>query len=94
MRTLGMALGAMLALAGCNAHGSCCSDANCWGNYVCSADCTLNGGQQGTCLQRCQIDSDCADPGYVCDDVHTECGCEPAADAGAGGSCPQGANNG
>ncbi|MHB8418326.1 MAG: hypothetical protein ACYDCL_09635 [Myxococcales bacterium] len=92
MRLLGLVLAAALA-AGCNTHGGCCDDGDCWGNFFCSEDCSVNGGRQGVCLQRCQVDLDCG-VGEVCDLMHTSCGCEAPPDGGAAGSCPQGSNNG
>ncbi|HUB10192.1 MAG TPA: hypothetical protein VMB50_24525 [Myxococcales bacterium] len=95
MRALTLAAAAAWAIlaAGCGPHGSCCSDGDCWGTYVCSVDCAASGGPQGTCLQRCQVDPDCSG-GDVCDDVHGSCACEAPSAPGAGGSCPQGANAG
>ena len=61
------ALAFLLALAGCSAHNSCCNDGDCWASFVCSADCSQNGGPEGTCLQRCQVDADCN--GEVCNEI-------------------------
>jgi hypothetical protein len=82
-----LALGGLLA---CSGH--CCNDGDCWGNDICSADCA-SGQPQGICLQRCQVDLDCSE-GDVCDDFRGSCACDAPADAGAPGTCPQGANGG
>ncbi len=67
---------------GCT-HNSCCSDSQCWGGYVCSADCAVNGGVSGSCEMQCAVDRDCG-PGGVCRQLQYQCACEAAGDGGAG----------
>ncbi len=82
-----LAMLALLALLpmGC-LHGPCCSDGDCLGNAICSADCARGGGQ-GECLPRCQVDRDCG-AGSSCDAFPEGCAC--VASDGGPGTCPRG----
>jgi hypothetical protein len=84
---LGLLLGALLA--SCSVSGPCCSDGDCLGTAICSAECSSDGNKKGVCLSRCQVDADCP-AGTLCQEFDFACACEAPADGGTVGTCPQG----
>ena len=86
LRLIALLLPALLA--GC-IRSPCCSDGDCAGNAICSEQCAQNGGREGECLIRCQVDADCG-AGLVCDAFGAGCACAPGPRDGGAGSCPRG----
>ncbi len=85
---LGLLLGALLAACQ-GVNGTCCSDGDCLGTAICSAECSTDGNKKGVCLPRCQVDADCTE-GALCQEFDIGCASEAPADGGTAGTCPQG----
>jgi hypothetical protein len=88
LRGLVLVLGALLVSCS-GVNGACCNDGDCLGTAICSSECASNGGKQGICLTRCQVDADCS-AGKLCQEFDFGCACEAPADGGTVGTCPQG----